>query len=96
MFKSTERPKGYHFPKSSVAYAVYLYHRFLVLHRDVQGLLLERGVDVSRETVRGWCGKFGPDLDEALRHRRPGRRRTWRLGEMRVCSAASPLGSGGQ
>lgn len=28
MFKSSERPKGYRFPKSIISYAVYLYHRF--------------------------------------------------------------------
>ena len=27
--------------------------------RDVQELMLERGVDVSDETIRAWCDRFG-------------------------------------
>jgi len=78
------RPKGYRFPKVVISYAVYLYHRFLLSYRDVQELLFERGIDVSHETVRAWCGHFGPDFAEALRHRKPRRGRTWHLDEMRV------------
>ncbi len=84
MHDSTERPKGYRFPKLIIAHAVYLYHRFLLSYRDVQELLFKRGIDVSHETVRLWCAKFGPDLAEALRHRRSRRGSTWHLDEMRV------------
>jgi len=84
VFESHERPKGYRFPKTIISYAVYLYHRFLLSYRDVQELLFERGIDVSHETVRVWCAKFGPDLAEALRHRKPRRGRNWHLDEVRV------------
>ena len=84
MSESSERPKGFRFPKLIISYAVYLYHRFLLSYRDVQELLFERGIYVSHETVRIWCAKFGPDLAEALRHRKPMRSRTWHLDEMRV------------
>ena len=70
MFESHERPKGYRFPKTIISYAVYLYHRFLLSYRDVQEWLFKRGDDASHETVRVWCAKFGPDLAEALRHRK--------------------------
>lgn len=63
---------------------MYLYHGFLLSYRDVQELLFERGVDISHETLRVWCGKFGPDMAEVLRHRKPKRGRTWHLDEMRV------------
>ena len=84
MTECAEHPKGYRFPKGVISYAVYLYHRFLLSYRDVQELLFERGVDVSHETVRAWCAPFGPDLAEALRHRRPRRGRNWHVDEMRV------------
>ena len=84
MFASAECSKGYRFPKAVISYAVYLYHRFLLSYRNVQELLFERGIDVSHETVRIWCAKFGPDLAEALRHRRLRCSRTWHLDEMRV------------
>ncbi len=84
MFASAECSKGYRFPKAVISYAVYLYHRFLLSYRDVQELLFERGIDVSHETVRIWCAKFGPELAQALRYRKPRRGRTWHLDEMRV------------
>lgn len=84
MDESRERPKGYRFPKAVISHAVYLYHRFLLSYRDVQELLFERGIDISHETVRAWCSRFGPYLAEALRHRKPRRGRTWHLDEMRV------------
>ena len=84
MLDTSERPKGYRFPKSIISYAVYLYHRFLLSYRDVQELLFERGIDISHETVRAWCAKFGPELAETLRHRKPKRGRSWHMDEMRV------------
>ncbi len=84
MSKSSERPKGYRFPKMIISYAVYLYHRFLLSYRDVQELLFKRGIDISHETVRAWCGRFGPELAEALRHRKLRRGRIWHLDEMHM------------
>ena len=81
---SPERPKGYRFPLTIIQYAVYLYHRFTLSFRDVKELLFERGVEVSHETVRAWCMRFGPAMAEELRHRQPRRGRRWHLDEMRV------------
>ena len=81
---ASECPKGFRFPKGVISYAVYLYHRFLLSYRDVQELLFERGIDISHETVRAWCARFGPDIAEALRRRKPRRGRSWHLDEMRV------------
>ncbi len=84
MFEYNDRPKGFRFPKAIISYAVYLYHRFLLSYRDVQELLFERGIDVSHETVRVWCMKFGPDLAKVLRYRKTRRGQRWHLDEMRV------------
>ena len=32
--------------------------------RDVEELMLARGVVVTYETIRSWCAKFGPDFYE--------------------------------
>lgn len=84
MFEASECPKGYRFPKVIIIYGIYLYHRFLLSYRDVQELLFERGIEVSHETVRAWCARFGPDMAGAMRHRKPRRGRNWHLDEMRV------------
>lgn len=84
-------PKGYRYPKLVICHAVYLYHCLPISllsppsgDRDVQKLLYKRGIDVSHETVRAWCVKFGPDLAEALRQRKPKQGRVWHLDEMRI------------
>ena len=49
---SMPRLKGYRFPREIVAYAVWVYHRFALSTADVEDVLADRGVMVSRETIR--------------------------------------------
>ena len=46
-------------PPDIVSYAVWLYYRFNLSHRDFEDLRAERGITVSHETIRLWCIKFG-------------------------------------
>jgi putative transposase len=52
-----------------ISYAVWLYYRFNLSQRDIEDLLAERGITVSREAIRLWCIKFG-----AIYTRRLGRK----------------------
>jgi len=52
--------KGFRFPREIIAYAVWAYHRFAMSTADVEDLLAERGVIVSREAIRLWVNRFGP------------------------------------
>jgi putative transposase len=61
---------------------VWLYHRFPLSFREVEELLLERGVTVSYETIRRWCVKFGQQYANALRRRRPQPGDKWHLDEV--------------
>ena len=40
--------KRHRFPPDIISYAVWLYYRFNLSHRDIKDLLAERGVTVSR------------------------------------------------
>ena len=51
--------KRHRFPPDIISYAVWLYYRFNLSHRDIEDLLAERGITVSRESIRLWCIKFG-------------------------------------
>lgn len=84
METTSERPKGYRYPKLIISHAVWLYHRFTLSYRDVQELLFQRGLDVSHETVRAWCIRFGPDIAEHIKRRSRPRGRTWHLDEVRI------------
>jgi putative transposase len=74
--------KRHRFPPEIIAHAVWLYYRFALSFRDIEELLAARGVTVSYEAIRLWCGKFGPEYARRLRHcrRRLGRR--WHVDEV--------------
>jgi len=46
--------KRHRFPPQIIAHAVWLYVRFNLSLREVEEMLLERGIDVSYETIRRW------------------------------------------
>ena len=54
--------KGSRFPREIIAYAVWPYHRFALSTADVEDILAERGVIVSREAIRMWVNRFGAHL----------------------------------
>ncbi|MBL1119693.1 IS6 family transposase [Streptomyces sp. 110] len=66
--------KGLRFPAEVIAQAVWLYHRFPLSFREVEELLMARGITVSHEAVRQWRDWFGPQCAAALRRRRPATR----------------------
>ena len=78
------RYQGYRYPIEVIGHAVWLYHRFALSLRDVEELMLARGVVVTYETIRSWCAKFGPDYAAQLRRRRPRPGDKWHLDEVFV------------
>ena len=59
--------KRHRFPPDIIQYAVWLYFRFNLSHRDIEDLLAQRGIEVSCESIRLWCNKFGPVYARRLR-----------------------------
>lgn len=84
MSQTAARYKRHRFPPAIIAHAVWLYLRFSLSLRAVEELLLERGVEVSHETLRRWVAKFGPVMARGLRRRQPRLSDVWRLDEVRV------------
>ncbi|MFJ3235948.1 IS6 family transposase [Streptomyces sp. NPDC086787] len=76
--------KGHRYPAEIIAHCVWLYFRFPLSYREVEELMLQRGVTVSHETVRRWCGKFGQSYADGLRCRRPRPGDKWHLDEVFV------------
>jgi putative transposase len=76
--------KGFRFPAEVISHAVWLYHRFPLSYREVEELLLARGITVSHEAIRQWCDRFGPQYAAALRRRRSQAGDKWHLDEVFV------------
>ena len=54
---------------------MWLYFRFPLSFREVEELMLVRGVAVSYETIRRWCAKFGQVYANQLAPAAPAPRR---------------------
>ncbi len=76
--------KRHRFPSEIIQYAVWLYYRFNLSHRDIEDLLSERGIDVSYESIRLWCNKFGPHYAKRLKRRHQGYGDTFFIDEVFV------------
>ena len=74
--------RGHRFPREVISYAVWFYYRFAVSFRDVQEVMASRGVLVTYETIRRWCGKFGKQYVDGLRRRRARTGDKWHLDEV--------------
>ena len=86
MFMNEQAPtyKNHRFPISIVARAVWLYFRFNLSLREVEEMMLERGVEVSYETIRRWFRSHGSSLTARLRRKTPSASDVWHLDEVVV------------
>ncbi|MFT5693975.1 MAG: putative transposase [Oceanicoccus sp.] len=74
--------KRHRFPPDIISYAVGLYFRFNLSHRDIEDLLAERGITVSREAIRLWCNKFGAIYSRRLKRKHRGYGDTFYIDEV--------------
>jgi putative transposase len=72
------------YPKHFVGQALWLYYRFNPNHRDIEDPLAERGITVSRETIRLWCIKFGAIYTRRLKRKHGGYGDTFYIDEVFV------------
>ena len=76
--------KRHRFPPDIISYAVWLYYRFNLSHRDIEDLLSQRGITVSREAIRLWCIKFGAIYSRRLKRKHRGYGDTFFIDEVFV------------
>jgi putative transposase len=76
--------KRHRFPPDIISYAVWLYYRFNLSHRDIEDLLAERGITVTRESIRLWCIKFGALYARRLKRKHRGYGDTFYVDEVFV------------
>ena len=86
--------KQHRFPPDIISYAVWLYYRFNLSHRDIKDLFVQRGITVSRESIRLWypkhslrswgrlCIKFGAGYTRRLKRKHRGYGDTFYINEV--------------
>lgn len=63
---------------------MWVYHRFALSTADVEDLLAERGIIVSRETVRKWVNRLGWHFANCIKRDRPAAADKWHIDEVVV------------
>lgn len=71
MTTSDTLSRRHRFPAEIISHCVWLYFRFSLSYRDIEEMMLVRGVPVTYETIRQWCQKFDRTFANELRRRRP-------------------------
>jgi transposase-like protein len=75
---------GFRFPPEVIVVAVRWYLRFNLSYRDVEELLVERGIEVDHVTVYRWVQRFTPLLADAARFARHSPADRWHVDETYV------------
>lgn len=76
--------KGYRFPKEIIGHVVWCYYRLTASLRDIQVLMLQRGIEVSHETINQWIHVFGTMFINVLKKRKVKRGDKWHMDEQCV------------
>ena len=59
--------KGRHFEAALIVQAVSWYLRYPLSYRDIEEMLLERGLDVDHSTLNRWVLAYAPQIERRLR-----------------------------
>ena len=76
------RYRRHRFPVEVVEQCVWLYYRFALSYRNIEEMMAKRGIQVTYETVRKWCHKFGSLYAAQLRKLRARFGTKWHLDEV--------------
>jgi putative transposase len=76
--------KRHRFRPDIISYADWLYYRCNLSHRDIEDLLAERRIVVTRESIRLWCTKFGAIYSRRLKRNHRGYGDTFYIDEVFV------------
>ena len=94
MIESTDKYPNFRFPITIISHAVYLYNRFTLCYRDVSDLLLERGIEVSHQTIKDWNIRFGELFYDEIKKRRRKPTRRWHIDEAHIKIRGNTISGG--
>lgn len=72
------------FPAEIISHCVWLYNSFSLSLRDIEKMMLYRGIEVTYESIRDWVNKFSLTAAKRIRERRAKASDKWHLDEVRI------------
>src|SRR5258706_13386529 len=85
MFLSTTAPE-------LILCAVRWYLRYSLSLRDVEELFAERGLEADHTTIWRWVQRYGPELEQRLRHHLKPTNKSWLVDERMCCNGRTYAG----
>src|SRR5919112_4543607 len=76
--------KGRQFTAEVILWAVRWYLMFPISYRDLELMLLDRGVEVDHSTIFRWIQAYAPELEKRIRPHLRQTNGSWRVGETYV------------
>lgn len=73
--------KWKHFSKDIILLCVRWYLKYSLSYRDLEEMMLERGIDVAHSTILRWTHQYSPILEERLRKHIKLTNDSWRMDE---------------
>jgi len=73
--------KWRHFPSDIILLCVRWYLRYSLSYRDIEEMLLERGLHVDHTTIYRWVQRYAPELDRRCRPNLKTTSDSWRVDE---------------
>src|SRR5258708_19999616 len=83
----TKRPAIFKWRQSEpeiILCAVRWYLRYSLSFRDVEELLVERGLGADHTTVWRWVQRYAPELEQRMRRHLKSTNRSWRVDETHI------------
>ena len=74
--------KRHRYPAAIISQCVWLYFRFALSFRDVELMMVQRGVVVSYESIQSWCEKLGRQHVREIPRQRGRMGDVWHLDEV--------------
>jgi len=82
--KYKELFKKHRYSSEFIIHAIYLYCRYALSYRDVEEILVERGLKVDHATIQRWVCQWSPLLENGFRKRKKRVGTSWRMDETYV------------
>jgi putative transposase len=73
--------KRHRFHREIISQAVRFYYKYSMSYRDIEDELAHRNINVTYESVRNWCHKFGDEYASIIRRRRDRGTNVWHMDE---------------
>src|SRR5713226_3748978 len=81
--------KWRHFEPEIIVCAVRWYLRFSLSYRDVEELLMERGLPADHTTIWRWVQRYAPELNKRCRRELKPTNGSWRVDETYICQGGN-------